>query len=221
MLLHDATLDRTTNGKGTLSQLRYSEVKGFKLRSRDGGDGKTSTFLKLPTLAGALEVARDQVVLNIDVKDPSLMNIVAQIVIAAGMADQVFIKAKIQSQSDISMVRSSPFFGRVAFVPIIRARSGFFAKDLQALEPLRSLMYEVEFTEVETLEEGGEELRRQHARLWVNTIDCSHSLDFNDHRALIDPDAVWGRLLQVGVGAIQTDHTAKLVEYLKFTGRRD
>ena len=56
---------------------------------------------------------------------------------------------------------------------------------------------------------------------WLEPLGCpmyevgfSHSLDFNDTRAKVDPDAVWGRLLDVGVGAIQTDIVDTLTQYI-------
>jgi glycerophosphoryl diester phosphodiesterase len=174
----------------------------------------------LPTLGQALEVARDRVIINIDMKDTPLIDRVAQFVIAAGMAHQVFIKTQVANQHDIDAVRASWHFGKIAFVPVLQAYAGRFSDDLRALEQLGAQMYEVEFSDIAVLQEGRTELDRQGARLWVNTIEASHSLDFNDARAAIHPDAVWGRLLQAGVGAIQTDTVAQLVTYLTQQGRR-
>jgi glycerophosphoryl diester phosphodiesterase len=214
VLLHDATLERTSSVHGAVAGLNFNEVRGANLRPRDGGT-HTPVNESLPTLTRALEVARDRVIVNIDVKDTALADRVAQTVIAAGMADQVFVKADITEQRHVDEVRASPFFGRIAFVPIMQARPGCFVQDLRWLEVLGCPMYEVAFTNVDDLETGRDELRRQGARLWVNTIDCSHSLDFNDSRAQIDPDAVWGRLLDLGVGAIQTDIVSNLTHYIR------
>jgi glycerophosphoryl diester phosphodiesterase len=81
-------------------------------------------------------------------------------------------------------------------------------------------MYEVSFSALDDLREGLDELRRQDARLWINTINCSHSADYNDRRALQDPDAVWGALLECSVGAIQTDEVPMLSAYLAKRLRR-
>ncbi|MGJ7505318.1 MULTISPECIES: glycerophosphodiester phosphodiesterase family protein [unclassified Variovorax] len=214
VLLHDPTLERTTTGRGAVAALDFDQVRRARLKPRDGGSALVPTHERLPTLASALEAARDRVVVNIDVKDTLMADHVAQAVIAAGMADQVFVKATITEQRHVDQVRASPFFGRIAFVPMMQARPGRFAEDLRWLEPLGCLMYEVGFADLADLEAGRDELRRQGARLWVNTIDCSHSLDFNDTHALQDADAVWGRLLDIGVGAIQTDVVPDLVAYL-------
>ncbi len=220
VLLHDATLDRTSDQAGLIAKQDFSQVRHACLKARDGIAQPLVPGARLPTLASALEVARHRVVVNIDVKDATLVDRAAQAVVAAGMADQVFVKARVALPQDMERVRASPFFGRVEFVPMIEAPAGHFCDILQWLAPLGCPMYEVEFTDLADLESGRAELCRQGARLWVNTIQCSHSLDFNDARARIDPDAVWGCLLDVGVGAMQTDEVAALVDYLKQKARR-
>lgn len=65
VLLHDATLDRTTTGKGRLSDYTYEELKQFKLKDVHG----QVTPYCIPTLAEAIEWARGKTVLNLDQKD--------------------------------------------------------------------------------------------------------------------------------------------------------
>jgi glycerophosphoryl diester phosphodiesterase len=214
VLLHDPTLERTSSGSGAVALQTYASVRSARLR-RDSLDGHpASSDDGLPTLATALEVARNRILVNLDIKDDALAEHVVQTVIASGMSDHVFIKANIDGPADIARVRASAFFGRVAFVPMMQAYPGRFVQDLQRLEPLHCPMFEVAFFDIADVESGVDEIRRQNARLWVNTIECSHSLDFNDAHALSDPDAVWGRLIAAGVGAIQTDNVPELVAYL-------
>ena len=68
VLLHDATLDRTTNGKGKLSDYTWEEVKQLRLKDVDGH----VTPYRIPTLAEAIEWARGKTVLNLDNKDVPL-----------------------------------------------------------------------------------------------------------------------------------------------------
>jgi glycerophosphoryl diester phosphodiesterase len=90
-------------------------------------------------------------------------------------------------------------------MPMFRVRPGKFAEDLRLIERFHAPMVEVKFVSIEDLASARDELERQNIRLWVNTLDVSHCLDFNDSRALKDPDGVWGALIDAGVGAIQTD----------------
>ena len=56
MLLHDATIDRTSNGTGTLSQMTYDEVRQY-----DFGSWKSSAYAGtvIPTLAEFLDLCRN------------------------------------------------------------------------------------------------------------------------------------------------------------------
>ncbi len=220
VLLHDATLDRTSNGRGALRKYRHLDLRELTLRQGHGHGQPLVTGQVPPTLASALEAARDRIIVNLDAKDTHLAERIGRFVLAAGMAHQVFVKAEVAGPQDIERVRRSPVFGRVPFVPMISARRGRLAADLRALQVLDCPMFEVSFSALNDLAEGRDELRRQGARLWVNTIAVSHSLDYNDARALREPDAVWGELLDIGVGAIQTDEVARLMQYLQSRGRR-
>lgn len=65
VLLHDATLDRTTTGKGKLSDYTWEEVKQLRLKDKDGN----VTAYRIPTLQEAIDWARGKTILNLDKKD--------------------------------------------------------------------------------------------------------------------------------------------------------
>ena len=65
VLLHDATLDRTTTGKGKLADYTWEEVKQLRLKDKDGN----VTPYRIPTLQEAIDWARGKTVLNLDKKD--------------------------------------------------------------------------------------------------------------------------------------------------------
>ena len=65
VLLHDATLDRTTTGTGKLSDYTWEEVRKLRLKDKDG---KVTSF-RIPTLQEAIDWARGKTVLNLDKKD--------------------------------------------------------------------------------------------------------------------------------------------------------
>ncbi|PZR28331.1 MAG: glycerophosphodiester phosphodiesterase [Citrobacter freundii] len=68
VLLHDATLDRTTTGKGKLSDYTWEQVKQFRLKDKDGN----VTPYRIPTLEEAIKWARGKTILNLDKKDVPL-----------------------------------------------------------------------------------------------------------------------------------------------------
>jgi glycerophosphoryl diester phosphodiesterase len=65
VLLHDATLDRTTTGKGKLADYTWEEVKQFRLKDKEGN----ITPYRIPTLQEAIDWARGKAILNLDKKD--------------------------------------------------------------------------------------------------------------------------------------------------------
>lgn len=64
VLMHDDTLDRTTTGKGYVSDYTYAELQQFYLEDYK----KTNTTYKIPTLDAALEWGKGRVVYTLDVK---------------------------------------------------------------------------------------------------------------------------------------------------------
>ena len=64
ILMHDKTLDRTTNMKGNVSDYTYEELKKARLKDRSGN----LTNFKIPTLEEALEWGKDKTIFNLDNK---------------------------------------------------------------------------------------------------------------------------------------------------------
>lgn len=65
VLMHDATLDRTTNGAGKVSDYTLAELKKLRLKDTEGN----VTDYSIPTLDEALEWAKGKTILVLDMKD--------------------------------------------------------------------------------------------------------------------------------------------------------
>lgn len=63
VLMHDATIDRTTNGTGAVSDFTYQQLQQYKLRNASG----EVTEEKIPTLEEALLKGKNKVYFNLDV----------------------------------------------------------------------------------------------------------------------------------------------------------
>lgn len=64
VLMHDATLDRTTNGTGKVSDYTYAELQKLRLKDPEGN----VTDYKIPTLKEAILWSRGKTFLNLDRK---------------------------------------------------------------------------------------------------------------------------------------------------------
>lgn len=75
VVLHDATLDRTTNATGKLSDYTFKEIQKFYLKDKNGN----ITKFKIPTLGETFRWARGKTVLIIDKKDAPMEEVLALI----------------------------------------------------------------------------------------------------------------------------------------------
>lgn len=205
VVIHDKTLDRTTTGTGMVSDLSFGTVRRAHLKAGAGGEGAASTPETVPTLEEVLEAARGRIAVNIDTKFARDLPHVMDTVLRLGVEAQVLVKTEIDPDAASFAVMDTDWFGRIPHMPMFRVRKGRFSQDLQRIAPLRAPMIEVTFEDIDDIAEAEPALARQDIRVWINTLDVSHCGDYNDSRALRDPDAVWGRLARADVGAIQTD----------------
>lgn len=81
ILLHDATLDRTTSGKGPVAGMTLAEVRNFKC-------GKD---VEIPTFKEALRCAKGRVKLLVELKDSGIANHAIEEINSEGMADDCTI----------------------------------------------------------------------------------------------------------------------------------
>lgn len=89
VLMHDATVDRTTDGTGLVSELTLAEVKKL-----DAGSWKGKQFAgeRVPTLREALDMMPDNVWLNVHLKGGAdLAERVAQTLVASERLHQSFL----------------------------------------------------------------------------------------------------------------------------------
>jgi len=68
VLMHDVTLDRTTNGTGKVSDYTFEELQELRLVDHLGNE----TPYRIPSLAEVIEWARGKTIINLDKKDVPL-----------------------------------------------------------------------------------------------------------------------------------------------------
>ena len=89
VIIHDSTVDRTTNGSGLVNNLKFS-----KLKRLDAGSWKSKEFVgeKIPTLKEVLQIMPQNIWLNIHLKgSKKLGRKTAKLILAKGRAHQAII----------------------------------------------------------------------------------------------------------------------------------
>lgn len=89
--IHDATVDRTTDGKGKVAEMTLAQLQQLRLRRANGGPSVVVTDEPLPTLRDMLLAARQHgFIVHLDIKQAGYAD-VAALVDALGMRGQTTV----------------------------------------------------------------------------------------------------------------------------------
>lgn len=216
VMVHDETVDRTTDGHGKVSELTLAQIKALHLRQDMGGAAQPVTDHTVPTLAEMLAYAKGRILLNLDVKDAIYGEVVAEVE-RAGLQDGVIVKT-FAGTGSLPLAAIAPY-DRVPFAVIPVSGDGSGADvpeivDAQMTAKRYPIGIELPYLAEARVPPIAARTRALGVRLWVNTLfDGFVHGGFSDLDALRDPDAVWGRLCAAGVSIFQTDEPAALVRY--------
>ncbi|MEI7207230.1 glycerophosphodiester phosphodiesterase family protein [Pectobacterium carotovorum] len=213
VVIHDDTLDRTSDMSGCIGKMTLAEIRQARLRGSDGGSAWPLSNEKVPLLYEVLEEARGRIVINVDVKHEQEFGVIARDIRDKGLSTGVIMKSPVDLASARFPLGSPSLDTQVPYMPMIHLKRGKTADILRQIDDIGVAIVEANFDHIDAVTEAYAEFQRLGVRIWVNTLDCSHSLDYSDTRALAEPDAVWGALIRAGVGAIQVDHAAEFIEF--------
>ncbi|WP_174870507.1 glycerophosphodiester phosphodiesterase family protein [Pectobacterium polaris] len=213
VVIHDDTLDRTSDISGCIGKMTLEEIRQARLRGSDGGSAWPLSNEKVPLLYEVLEEARGRIVINVDVKHEHEFGVIARDIRDKGLSAGVIMKSPVDLASARFPIASPSLDTQVPYMPMIHLKWGKTVDILRQIDDIGVGIVEASFDHIEVLTEVYAEFQRLGVRIWVNTLNCSHSLDYSDTRALAEPDAVWGALIRAGVGAIQVDHAAEFIEF--------
>lgn len=223
ILMHDETVDRTTNGSGRVDQLTLESIKKMRLKAQDGGPESLVSDGAVPTLREVLNAAKAKIYINLDIK-ADLYEKAFELLEETETTDQILMK--MVALPNDPKLRTAKFLGRTAFMPIIRqcreAEKGICSPDLNEVLPgyfdLDPVAYEIVFQSEDYLRDGLSLMKSDRARIWVNTLQAHHAAGHLDAEAAQNPDAHWGYLMDLGANMIQTDKPIVLIEYLRSKG---
>jgi glycerophosphoryl diester phosphodiesterase/protein tyrosine/serine phosphatase len=213
-LLHDDTLDRTTNLAGPLKDHTSAELKTARLRTGAGGKDAPVTDEPLPGLVDALRAAKGRVLLILDIKDGSRER-VYRTVEQEGAQDWVIFfgdRATFSAIPDWARRHSMWTAGECAAWP----KTGCFstlAEAVPAYEAFQPLSIALGWKNDAFVSNGAAAAARAGVRLG----SCGHR-DYTGGRDEANPRVnratVWRDLLELGVDVLCTDYPIELSEYL-------
>lgn len=210
VVLHDETVDRTTNGRGKVSELTLDEVRKLRLRN---GLGRV-TELQIPTFEEVLLLCKDKVLIHLD-KGYDLFREVYALTEKTGTTHQVMFKTS--HHPDKVRRDYGDIIERVPYVPVVSFSGKDMTKVIDGHIALGAVAMEFVFAKVtpDVLEQM-DRVRAAGVKVCVGSMWPSADGGYDDDRAIVDgADEVWGWIVRNGGSQIMSDRPFELLDYLR------
>lgn len=197
VVMHDRTVDRTTNGKGLVSDLSFEEIRKLRLKFKG-----TLTDEKVLTLAEALDLLKGKIMIDLDIKTDRIEDVLKVVERTGAMSSCLF------------------FLGEAEHAKMLKAKNPT-SKTLVKTHSEAEVDHLFSITQSEAVHIDDNhyttavvtKIKNNGGRVWINALDDT------DKAAAGGNTAAYGELLKKGANIIQTDYPALLQEYLKTHGR--
>lgn len=201
VLMHDDTVNRTTNGAGRVDQLTLAQIKALRLQG-GLGNGAALSAETVPTFAEVLRAVRGRnVLINLDKGWPFRDQLVTELR-AAKMAPYALFKGAPNAAEATRFMTEAPEF---QYMHIIDDKQvGDFAQFTEQLPEAVEIAYD-------SPDDAQADPRYWQAigartDLWANSMWNSVGGGHTDEASLRDPKLGWQFFADHGFDAIQTDN---------------
>ncbi|UKT64650.1 glycerophosphodiester phosphodiesterase family protein [Pedobacter mucosus] len=214
VVMHDNTIDRTTNAKGKVSDYTLLEIQKFRLKN---GLGRV-TLHPIPTLTEMMLVAKNKILINVDKGNDHLDRVfeilektetLSQAIVNVGdnvNYEKLIKEEKIPAKAYIMVVVN---MNRVDALSVI---SGYQSNKRSIIQPIFDTDTLVGLKQIPII--------AKQQVVWLNSLWPSLNGGHDDDRAvdLKEEKESWGWLIDKKPLIIQTDRPSELTLYLKKQG---
>ena len=211
ILMHDRTLDRTTTGKGLVSENTLSDIR--KLNLRNGCNIRT--IHKVPTLEEALLHAKGKIMINLDQAD-LYFDQIYELMKKTGTTKQIIMKGR-KPVAEVKKQFGS-YLEDVIYMPIVDLDVAGAEKQIEAfIKDMSPVAFELLFVkDTNLLPKKFATTLNGRSLIWYNTLWDTMAGGHDDDMSLQNPDSGYGYLIDIlGCRIIQTDRPAYLLDYLR------
>jgi len=212
VIMHDQTIDRTTNGKGKPSDYTLEQLRKFRLKN---GLGRL-TRNTIPTLEEVMLLAKGKVLVNLD-KSYKYYNEAFEVLKKTETLDQAIFKADVPyselNEQYPEILKSLTF---MAIVDLSKPNARQVIDDYQ--QHVRPVAFELNFsTDTAALLSKNKFINKNGSKIWYNSLWASLNAGHEDDLAFEDGNTKdsWDWLIAHGATILQTDHPEAMLKYLK------
>ena len=212
ILMHDNTLNRTTNGTGKPEDFTLAELKELRLKNGAG----CLTRHKIPTLRETMLLCKGKILVNVD-KGYDYFDDAMKVLKETGTVDQCIIKAELPYE--VVKAEHGDVLDKMIFMPVVNLGKPGAEEVIDGyIKNMKPKAYELVFkTDDANTRRLIKKVRDSGARVFINTLWPELCGGHDDDRAveLKQPEESWGWIVGQGTKIIQTDRPALLLDYLR------
>jgi glycerophosphoryl diester phosphodiesterase len=196
--MHDANINRMTNGTGMVKDLTLNELEQLKVKSKDTISKVT---YRIPTFKQILQLCKNKINIYLDFKaaDPA---VAYQMIKQYGMEKQVLVYIN-SAEQFTGWRKAAPKMPLMLSLPDS-------VKNVAGMESFIN-KYQVDILDGSY---------KQYDADMVKFAESKHIPVWPDIQSAGEGPADWDKALDKGLTGLQTDHPAALVKYLKGKGLR-
>ena len=211
VVMHDETVNRTTEGVGKISEMTAEQITSLRLRNACGRVTEYGEYV--PTFEQVLLLCKDKAVIHLD-KGYELFREVYALTEKHGMTNQVMFKTSVHPSR---FKQDYPdLIGKVPYVPVLGVggkNSSAVIKECLELNPLAIEC--VIGSDTPELKENLQLMKDAGVKRCIGSMWASACAGHDDDRAVKDADAAWGWILEQGATQVMTDRPYELLKYLQ------
>ena len=209
VMMHDKTIDRTTTGKGKVSDYTLAELKELYLRSPIG----VVTRQKIPTLDEVLEMAKGKILIQVDKWQPVKEKVI-EVAKQHGCMNQIILRGTKNSKQVIEEYGKFP--EGLIYIPVLVCKGdGDNEKLDDFMDNIKTSVISLSFKRDDfPVINRAKEIKSRGFRIWYNSLWADFNGGHDDELAMDDPENSYGWLLQKGANIIFSDHPFLLLSLI-------
>ena len=212
VIMHDGTIDRTTDGTGKPGDYTLKELKKFHLKN---GLGIITTHT-VPTLEEVMKLAKGKVLVNLDKSYP-YYNEAYQVLKETGTVNQAIFKTDEHYQAVRDKYHN--LLDSITFMPVIWLNeAGARQNIIDYQKVIKPVAFELIFDQdTSKIIYNNSFIKADSSRIWINAMWASLDGNHTDDMAVEEHDTKdsWDWLIAHGATIIQTDRPKELLNYLR------
>ena len=213
IIMHDATIDRTTNGKGKPGDYTLQEIQAFRLKN---GLGRV-TNNPIPTLKEVMLALKGKPIkVNLDKSYP-YYNETYAILNETGTLQQGVFKSEMPYDS--LRQKYPQLIGKIIYMPVVNLDKPDAKKVItDYLKNMKVYAFEINFTkDTSAILSNNEFIRKTGSKVWINSLWASLNAGHDDDTAVEENNKKdsWDWILAHHAAIIQTDRPLLMLQYLR------